>query len=183
MNWFFQWKTWCMSTKSHIQLPSPIYNSLIPIDGFFNVRIGYSPFIEKVVIPLLNAWSSRLDRCSLDATAGVDYPRIPAQREAPPLSPTYRLSRKSWLHPLFSTPVRAIAYQFAWLNIILSIIVNNPGEPLPPVQEDGLDVFKSEAIPDLWQCTDQCLNPRISRSFKLCFIKPEIARTVIWRIG
>jgi hypothetical protein len=34
-------------------------------------------------------------------------------------------------------------------NIILSIVVNDSGEPLHPIQEDSLDVFKSEVIPDI----------------------------------
>jgi hypothetical protein len=44
-------------------------------------------------------------------------------------------------------------------NIMLFVVVNDPGEPLHPVQEDSLDVFKSEVIPDICQDADQCLNP------------------------
>jgi hypothetical protein len=39
------------------------------------------------------------------------------------------------------------------------VIVNDPGEPLHhSVQEDGLDVFKSEVTRDIRQRIDQCLN-------------------------
>jgi hypothetical protein len=39
--------------------------------------------------------------------------------------------------------MKAIPDSVCSFNIILSIVVNGPGKPLPPVQEDNLDVFKS----------------------------------------
>jgi hypothetical protein len=42
---------------------------------------------------------------------------------------------------------------------MLSIVVNDLGEPLHPIQEESLDVFKSEVIPDMCQGADRYLNP------------------------
>jgi hypothetical protein len=39
-------------------------------------------------------------------------------------------------------------------NIIVSVVANDSGEPLHPVQEDGPEVLKSEIIPDVCQRAD-----------------------------
>jgi hypothetical protein len=81
--------------------------------------------------------------------------------------------------------MRAIPDPVGSFNIILSIVVNSSGEPLHPVQEDDLDVFKKEVISDICQRADQCLNPldlAILQAVLFQTKEPEIARTVIWRI-
>jgi hypothetical protein len=82
--------------------------------------------------------------------------------------------------------MRAIPNPVGLFNIILSIVVNGLGIPFHPVQEDGMDVFKSEIIPDVCQRADQSLNPldlAILQAGLYQIKEPEIEKTVIWRIG
>jgi hypothetical protein len=45
--------------------------------------------------------------------------------------------------------MKAIPDPVGSFNIIVSIVVNDPGDLLHSVQEDGLDVFKTEVVPDV----------------------------------
>jgi hypothetical protein len=82
--------------------------------------------------------------------------------------------------------MRAIPDPVGSFNIILFIVVNDPREPLRhPVQEDGIDVFKSEVIPYFCQRADQRLNSlylAILQAVLHQTKEPEIARTEIRRI-
>jgi hypothetical protein len=112
-------------------------------DGFFKRKLfGQKNFAGKVIIANAMLFRQSTEQ-NLAGTTHHGCSKRDAMQEG-----NYRGAQKVLTIPPFPMPLRAITDSVGSFNIILSVIVNDPGEPLQSVQEDRLYIFKSEVIRD-----------------------------------